>query len=155
MNITDRPRLLVVFDAALNQAASIAIKNAEPIKRSKNSAFIGTTIVEKNTKGFYNVKSIDGTILFEDIFVFDVAVIIAQRYSTGEHGIIKQVLALEEKYSKHRNDMIHYLHCFKAAKKKKDIEKMCILEDKFQVSEGQAKIIKDKITSFKKVKSTL
>ena len=155
MKTIDKPRLLMVFDDALNQAASIAIKNAEPIKRSKNSAFIGTTIVEKNSSGYYDVKSIDKAVLYENISVFDVALIIAQRYSAGEHGVIKQVLALEEKYSKHHNDMVHYLHCFKAAKKKNDIEKMCILEDKFQVAESLAKMTKDKITSFKRVKSSI
>jgi hypothetical protein len=154
MSIQDRSRLLVVFNDALNQAASIAIKNGDPIKRSKNSTFIGTTIVEKNANGYYDVRSIDKSALYEDISVFDVALIIAQRHSAGEHGIIKQVLALEDRYSKYHNDMVHYLHCFKAAKKKNDIEKMCILEDKFQVAESLAKMTKDKIGSFKRVKTT-
>ena len=102
--------------------------------------------------GFYDIKSIDKILLYENIFVFDIALIIANRYSHGEHGTIKQILLLEQKYSKYHTDMMHYLNCFKAAKKKNDIEKMCILEDKFQVAESQAKLIKDKIGSFKKVK---
>jgi hypothetical protein len=152
MVIEDKSRLLEVLDNALNQATSTAIKNADPIKRSKNSTFIGTTIVEKNRDGFYDIKFLNDTILFENISTFDVAVMIAQRYNSNEHSVIKQILVLEEKYAKYHNDMVHYLHCFKAAKKKNDIEKMCILEDKFQVAEGLARITKDRIGFFKRVK---
>lgn len=154
MIIDDKPKFLEAFDDALNRATTIAIKNADPIKKNKNTTYVGTTIIEKNDNGFYDLKFLNHTPLFENLSSFEVAMIVAQRYNTSEHGVIKQVLALDEKYSKYHTDMIHYLHCFKAAKKKNDVEKMCILEDKFQVAEGLAKLTKDKIAFFKRIKST-
>jgi len=154
MIIDDKPKFLEAFDDALNRATSIAIKNADPIKKNKNSTYVGTTIVEKNENGLYDVRFINQAILFENLSSFDVAMIVAQRYNTNEHNVIKQVLALDEKYSKYHTDMIHYLHCFKSAKKRNDVEKMCILEDKFQVAEGLAKLTKDRIGFFKRVKSS-
>ena len=119
---------------------------------SKRSTLIGNVFVEKNVKGFYDVLKFDRSLLYGDISVFDVAIIIAQRYNAGETSAIKKVLYLEERFSKHHTDMIHYLHCMKGAKKNHDNERMAILEDKFQVSESLAKITRDKISVFKRIK---
>ena len=154
MIIEDRSKFSEAFDDALNRAATIAIKNSDPVKKNKNSTYVGSTIVEKNENGLYDIKFINQTMLFENLSSFDVAMIIAQRYNTNEQNIIKQVIALDEKYSKHHTAIVHYLHCFKSAKKRNDIEKMCIFEDKFQVAEGLAKLTKDRIAFFKRVKST-
>ena len=153
MKIENRTRVLEVFDDAISIAASISIKNAEPIKKSKTATYIGTTLVEKNSDGLYDVNAINNTISYKNISVFDVALIIAQRYSSGDFNTIKKVMILEHMYNKHHTDMIHYLHCFRTAKKRNDVERMCILEDKFQVAEAIAKKTKDKIASFKKLKS--
>jgi hypothetical protein len=40
----------------------------------------------------------------------------------------------------------------KTAKKRKDTERMAILEDKFQSAEMRAKDMRDKISNFKRVK---
>jgi len=48
--------------------------------------------------------------------------------------------------------MLNYLSCLKGAKKKHDIERMAILEDKFQVAETLAKSARDSITNFKRIK---
>ena len=80
------------------------------------------------------------------------AVIVAQRYNHHETGVIKQVLILEDKFSKYHTDMIHYLHCMKAAKRKQDIDRLAILEDKFQLAEQRAKDTRDSISVFKRVK---
>lgn len=61
-------------------------------------------------------------------------------------------MALEEKFSKHHTDMLHYLNCLKGAKKNRDLERMAILEDKFQVSEMLAKQARDSILNFKRLK---
>jgi hypothetical protein len=47
--------------------------------------------------------------------------------------------------------MIHYLHCMKTTKKK-NADRLAILEDKFQVAEIHAKNIKDQLTLFKRMK---
>jgi len=148
----DRLGLLDKLDKATDRAAMFAIQRGSPIQMSKKSVLIGNTFIEKNTYGSYNVLGFDKSILYEDISVFDVAVIVAQRYNVNELGVIKKVLSLEERFSKYHNDMIHYLHCMKAAKKKQDADRMAILEDKFQLAEQHAKDTRDRISIFKRVK---
>ena len=48
--------------------------------------------------------------------------------------------------------MTHYLHCFKGAKKRKDYDRMAVLEDRFRMSEMAAKSVKDKLHTYKRVK---
>lgn len=147
-----KKRLLEKLDKATDVAVSIAINRGFPIKVSNKSTIIGSTFVERNKDGYYDIVTPNGSILFEDIYVFDVAVIIAQRYNSGETAIIKKVLSLEEKFSKHHTDMLHYLNCLKGARKNRDLERMAILEDKFQVSEILAKQARDSILNFKRQK---
>jgi hypothetical protein len=148
----DRTAVIDTLDKATDRAAEFAIQRGMPISVSKKAVLIGTTLVEKNASGFYNVLSIDRKVLYQDIFVFDVAVIIAQRHSNGEHSTVKKVLYLEERFSKYHNDMTHYLHGYRGAKKRNDFERMCILEDKFQVTELLAKATRDCISLFKRVR---
>src|SRR5207344_2094173 len=138
--------LLDKLDRATDRAADLAIHLGMPIPVSNKSVMIGNTIIRKNPEGRYNILSFNKSVLFEDISVFDVAVIIAQRYNQYEFGVIKQVLFLEEKFSKYHTDMVHYLHCMKSAKKKNDGERMAILEDKFQLAEQHAKNTRDRIS---------
>jgi len=147
-----RTSLLDKLDRVTDKAATVAISRGYPIPMSSKSTMVGGVFVTKNDMGLYDIVSIDKHVLYENISVFDVAVIIAQRYNAGETSIIKQVLALEERFSKYHTDMIHYLHCLKGAKKRHDIERMAILEDKFQVSETLAKNARDRISIFKRVK---
>lgn len=148
----DKPALLDKLERATDRAAGMAIQRGMPIPVSNKSVMIGTTLIEKNSTGMYNVVSIDRNVLFEDISVFDVAVIIAQRYNQHDLGTIKQVLFLENRFSKYHTDMLHYLHCMKSAKKKKDEERMAILEDKFHLAEQHAKDTRDRISVFKRAK---
>lgn len=148
----DRPGLLEELDKATDRAASFMIQRGSPLQVSKKSVLIGNTYIEKNNEGTYDVLSFDRKVLYEDISVFDVAVIVAQRYNQNEFSTIRQVLTLENKFSKFHNDMIHYLHCMKAAKKKQDTDRMAILEDKFQLAEQLAKDTRDRISVFKRVK---
>ena len=94
----------------------------------------------------------DNTVVYSNIVIFDVAIIIAQRYNLGETSVISNVSKLEERYVKYRNDMMHYLNCLKIAKGRRDLERMAILEDKFQVAEASAKIIRNNIAIFKRIK---
>lgn len=148
----DRSGLLNTLSRATDRATSFAIQRGMPIQVSKKSVMIGDTIIEKNKNGFYDILSFNKSKLYENISVFDVAVIVAQRYNRRESGVIKQVLTLEEQFSKYHNDMIHYLHCMKSAKKKQDVDRMAILEDKFQLAEQRAKDTRDSISVFKRVK---
>ena len=148
----DRHALIKKLDKATDKAVSVALSKGIPLPIANKSSLIGNIVVEKNRSGMYNVKTLTGLILFENLIVFDVAVIIAQRYNSGEMSVIKKILELEEKYAKYHNDMINYISCLKIAKKKNDFERMAILEDKFQISEIRAKNIRDKISNFKRIK---
>jgi len=148
----NKENLLKKLDKATSRAASISIQRGIPIAISNKLVRVGNLFISKNKNNFFDVLTADRTPLYKDILVFDVAVIIAQRYSTGQKSIIKTVLELEEKYSKFHTDMIYYLHAIKIAKEKNDINKMSILEDKFQSAEMQAKELRDKISVFKRVK---
>lgn len=148
----ERPALLDKLERATDKAADMAIRRGLPIPISNKTVMIGNTAIEKNSSGTYDVISFDRNTVFENISVFDVAVIVAQRYNLHDFGVIKQVLFLESKFSKYHNDMIHYLHCMKTAKKKQDADRMAILEDKFQLAEQRAKDTRDSISVFKRVK---
>ncbi len=147
----DRNGILEQLDKVTDKVASIAVRNGMPIS-TKKGVFVGNAFIEKNNKGFYDILSISGKSLYKDIAVFDVAIIVAQRYNNDEFSAIKKVLALEEVYSKNHTEMLYFLHCYKGAKKKKDYSRMAILEDKFSTSESKAKIARDRISFFKRVK---
>jgi hypothetical protein len=142
--------LLKKLNKAVDRSARLAIKNGYPLQTSSNTAIIGNVSVEKNINNFYNIISVNKTVLYENILLYDIAILIAQRHYKGEQFIIKQILLLEEKYAKYHTDMLHYLHCLKVAKSNHDLERMAILEDKFQVAEQLAKHVKESITVFKK-----
>lgn len=144
--------LLEKLDKATDRALSVALSRGYPLSVNKKSTLIGSTVIQKNKKGFYDICTVSGLTLYKDISVFDVAIIISQRYNSGELSVIKKVLWLEEQYTKHHSDMVHYLHSLKNAKKKNDFERMAILEDRFQVSEIQAKHFRDNISIFKRTK---
>lgn len=144
--------LLEKLNTALDRATLISIQKGLPISLSKKISLVGNFCVEKNENGFYNVITLDRSIIFENISAFDIAVILAQKYNSGDMKSISEVLELEKKFSKHHVDMIHYLACMKQCKRKNNFEKLSILEDKFQTSELQAKNIKDKLASFKRIK---
>jgi len=148
----DRKNLIEGLNKATDKAASFAIKNGMPIPVNKNDAWVGNTVIKKNKNGFYDIFSLDKKMLFKDISVFDVAIIIAQRYSDQQFRTVEKVIKLEDEYSKYRTNMMHYLHCMKGAKKRKDYEAMAILEDKFQIAEIRAKRVRNDITIFKRVK---
>lgn len=147
----NRDGMLSRLDEVTDKAASIAIRENMPIP-GKKGVYVGSAFIEKNNKGFYDVLSIGGKPLYNDIVVFDVAIIVAQRYSNKEYSAIKRVLDLEEIYSKNHTEMLYFLYCYKGAKKKKDYSRMAILEDKFSTSEAKAKVARDKISFFKRVK---
>lgn len=147
----DRKGLLEKLDKATDRAATFALQRGFPVPVSKKSVLIGNVFIERDKTG-YNIISLDRARLYSSITVFDVAIIVAQRYNSGETSSIKQVLFLEDRFAKYHTDMIHYLACMKGAKKKNDNERMAILEDKFQLAEQLARDVRDKISSFKRVK---
>lgn len=148
----DRKNLIDKLDRATDKAATLAIERGLPIPAEKSNTWVGKTLIKKNKSGFYDIFSLEKKQLFKDIVVFDIATIIAQRYTDGEFKTIEKVLVLENTYSKYHMDMLHYLHCMKGAKKRHDYDAMAILEDKFQISEIRAKSTKNSIAIFKRLK---
>lgn len=148
----DRKHLLRQLDIAISKAATIAINNNYHVTDKKAGVWIGKAYVRKNKDGLYDILSLNKKTLFTDITVFDVATIVAERYTAGEFRTIEKILILENVFSKYYNDMVHYLHCIKGAKKRNDYTTLAILEDKFQISEARAKMTRNDITHFKRVK---
>lgn len=148
--ITDKTQLLALFDDAVRRATEMAIQKNEPIIESKKKIHIGTLLVCKNSINLYNILEL-GTkkILYENIELYDSAVIIAQYQNKGMKSTIDEVLNIDKEYSKHGNDMVHYLHCYKIAKQKNNLDRMLILEDKFQLSEQMAKLVRLRLSKFK------
>lgn len=140
------------LEKATTRAAQLVIQSGYPISISKNLTIVGNLFIEKSINKSYKVLLSDKSILFDNISVFDVAIILAQQYKRGHISAVKQIIYLEGKYLKYHNDMIYYLHCMKGAKKTHDNERFFILEDKFYMAEILAKNIKDKIIFFKKIK---
>lgn len=145
----EKASLLDKLDKATDRGARLAISKCMPLRISDKSTLVGNIFVEKLDNGSFNILS-NKTVIYSNIFIFDIAVIIAQRYNVGEIHIIKKVLILEERFTKYWNDMEHYLHCLKGAKAKRDNIRMAILEDKFQLAEISARIIRAEISIFKK-----
>lgn len=148
----DRLTIIKNLDAATDLATKLALDRGLPMNISKKSTLVGNLVIEKNRLGLYDILDSNKDVLYENISVFDVAVIIAQRRSKREFSVIEKVIALEEKFSKHHIDMLHYLHCIKIARQKGDVERCSILEDKFNMSELSAKNIRDKLAGFKRIK---
>jgi len=145
-----RKTLIDKLNKVTDKAATIAIKRGYPIPISKKLSLVGNLCIEKNKDGFYDIKTTDKKVLYENIFGYDIAVVIAQRFNQGEISAIKKVLSIEEDFIKYHTDMVHYLNCMRTAKKNKDYDRLFILEDKFQLAEMHAKNIKDRLTSFKR-----
>lgn len=148
----ERPALINKIKKATHKAALLAMSSGFPMEISVNSVLVGKTCVTRNTSGFYDVIRADGTIIYKNLAMFDIAIIIAQRHNSGEINTVYKVIALEQVYAKHHTDMTHYLNCLKGAKRRSDIERMAILEDKFQLAEMLAKVAKDSISKFKRIK---
>lgn len=146
----ERTVLLARLDTATTRAAKFAIEHSMPIPGNKDILWVGKTSIQKNKNGFFDILTLTNDLLYSDIFGSDIATIISQRYTSGEFSVIRKVLALEGAYSKHHTDMMHYLHCMKAAKIRKDYDTLSILEDKFQISEIRAKNVKASLSVFKK-----
>lgn len=147
----DRASIIEKLDKATDKAASFAIQRGMPIP-NKSDTWVGNTVIKKNSNGFYDIFSLGKELLFKDISVFDIATIISQRYTSGEFKTVEKVLKLENEYAKYHTNMLHYLHCMKGAKKRRDYTTMAILEDKFQISEIRAKTTKNNIAIFKRLK---
>lgn len=148
----ERQVLLDKLGKATDRAALFAIHRGFPVPLSDTTVLVGNALIEKNKNNSFDVVGIDRTPLYANISIFDIAVIIAQKYSIGEHTSIKNILFLEDKYEKYHTDMIHYLNCMKSAKKQNDTERLSILEDKFQIAEMIAKDTRDKLAKYKRAK---
>ena len=146
----DRSGIIAQLDKATDKAAAFALQRGVPALDQQTGTRIGNTVIKKNKNGSYDIFSVDKKSLFNNISVFEIATIIAQRYNSGEFKIIEKIITIENTYSNYHMNMLHYLHCMKGAKKRRDYSTMAILEDKFQISELRARRTRDSITFFKK-----
>lgn len=137
------------LNRATDKAVSVARQKCLPIHIDKNTTLIDDIVVAKTVTGLYSVRSCSG-IMYTDISSRDIAIIIAQRYKSKEMGVIRKIISLEKEYSKHKQDMMHYLNSLKKASKKNDDCRIAILEDRFYTSEYRAKLVKNKILVYKK-----
>ena len=148
----NKNNLIDKLDKATNRAVALAIDNKMPLPITKNTSVVGNLLVEKNKNGLYNVLTMSRRPVFEDIMVYDVAVILAQRYVGRDNATMTRILDLEKRYAKHHTDMVYYLYNLKSSLKRHDYERALILEDKFKVAEAHAKQLKDQLILFKKIK---
>ena len=141
--------MLKKLSNVVEMTALSAIKKSIPLKFSDKSILVGSLIINKNENNCYDVLNSDKNILFKDIISADIAVIIAQKYNSRNFSTIDKILDLEKNYAKYHLDMLHYLNCMKISKKKKNYERLSILEDKFRIAENRAKRYKNGIVIFK------
>jgi hypothetical protein len=149
----EKSMLLARLDKATTTAASILANSTLLSTTSRKSTIVGKVCVIKNLSGSYDILSLDKRYkIHENISLFDIAMIIAQKHNIGDTYSIEKLLFLENRFIKHYNDMKHYLHCMRGTTRNKDFKRLAILEDKFQVSESHAKNIRDNISNFKILK---
>lgn len=148
----NKKALLDKLAKVVDKAASIAVQRGTPIKIKQTDILVSNAVVRKNNDGLYDIIAADKNIVYKNIPVLDVATIVAHRYSLGQLRSIEKILDIGNNYAKYCADMLHYLHCMKGAKKRKDYVSMDILEDKYQIAEYRAKRLKQDIQSFKIVK---
>lgn len=146
MNKVDMLRKL---NNVVEKAALSAIRKCIPLRVSEKSILVGNLVVNKNSNNCYDVLNSDKVVLFKDIISADIAVIIAQKYNNKHFSTIDKILDLEKNYAKYHLDMLHYLNCMRISKKKKNYERLSILEDKFKIAENRAKRYKNGIVIFK------
>jgi len=140
------------IDRATDKVALVAIRRGTILPIPEKLIKVDAAYVQKSGHGFYNILNSSKDVIYKDICVFDVAVIVAQKYSKGQRKELKTVLSLESSFFKYHTDMTYYLNCMRKVKVKKDMERLCILEDKFQMAEVHANDLRDKISFFKRVK---
>ena len=80
----DRIALIEQLKHATDKAASFMVQRGTLEPRT----CIGSTHIRRNKNGFYDIFSLNNKLLFENIMVFDIAIIIAQRYTSGEFSAL-------------------------------------------------------------------
>lgn len=136
----------------ITNAAAIAISGSgSPLCLSRDACFVGNFAVKKNKNDLYDITTIGGLSLYSDISSFDIAVMIAQRYRSGEKSSVNKILSIEKLHAKYYLDAVHYRRCLKLAKANKELERVYILEDKIQNASAMLKNIRQQLEVFKVV----
>jgi len=152
INKKDKARLFELFENAISKATQLTIQRHQDTIESKKKVQIGNLLVCKNSTNFYDIVDfVTKKIIYENIELYDAAIIIAHQENKNKKFLITEVLKIDKEYSKHTMDMAHYSHCYKIVKKKNNIDRMLVLEDKFQLSEQLSKMVKLKLLKFKSV----
>lgn len=155
IRITDRAELLTMLNNAVNSVTKSAIRENRPIVVSKKSTLVGMLSVEKTDNNLHLIKKHLATeSLYTGITLYESAILIAQSYMRGDITSIKEIIEIDNSYTKHHNDMLHHLSCYKTLKLHNNIDRMVILEDKFYMSEELSKLARSKLSRFKRVHSS-
>ena len=154
--ITDRAQLLTMLSNAVNTATKAAMKGNRPMVISKRNTIVGPVSIDKIDTGTYTLRR--ATIirpLYTNIVLYESAVLIAQAYNRGDRDMIKEILTLESQYVKYSTDMLHYLTCYRAVCARNEIDRMLVLEDKFNTADETVKSIKYKLGKLRNSKHLL
>lgn len=150
MELKDRPKLLSLFNIAVNRAVKSAVKEGQPLTMSKKDTYVGPLLVQKLINGTYSIyKTNANQPMYSDIHLYEAAVLISQHYERGAISCVREILKIDSDYAKYKTDMMHYIACYKHVKESKDIERMLVLEDKFCMAEELSKITRQRLSKFK------
>ena len=150
LTTTNKSRMVAILGKVVHSAAKTAVTEAQPMVISRKKTLVGSLVVEKEPSHYYCVcRSTDSYLLYSGIALYETAILVAQSYVLGKKHNIKYLLGADQDYTKHRTDMVHYLECYKRLKESSDIERMQVLEDRFDISEEYSKIARQTITEFK------
>lgn len=147
--MTKKSVLIKALDKVADKTLSSLLQTCTPIPINDRIIMVGNSFVRKNNNKLYDVLSMNKNVIYCDLVTLDIAVIVAEKYSSGKISDLKKVISLEQKYSKYFFDMLNYLHCIKNAKKNKDLERYLILTDKYNEAKIMASTIKENILVFK------
>lgn len=150
MDLKDRTKILSLLSVAVNKVAKATVKEGRPLVVSKKDTYVGPMLVQKMSNGTYSISKTGAiTPMYENIHLYEAAVLVSQHYERGKVSFVKEILKIDDDYAKYKTDMIHYLACYKQVKQHKDVDRMLVLEDKFYMAEELSKATRQRLSKFK------
>jgi len=147
--MTSKQALLKKLDRATDRVVSVAVKQGVPLPISEKIILVGNVYIRKNRNSTHDILRLNKSLLETDIYSYNAAIIIAQKYNIDDYANIKKILYLDNRYSKYHTDVLNYTRCLSSAKKNNDFERCLVLEDKLAEADLQAKNLLNQITAYK------
>lgn len=115
---------------------------------TKNKLIVGGYIVTKEDDHLYNVyKKNLQHLLYENLYSFDAAMAIAESLNAGLKQRVKLIVAAEEEYAKHYNDLMSYKRRYNTANS--DEVNVWAYEDRYVISSVRARKALQEIKRFR------